>query len=437
MSDHLSFGMTSKPKQAVWFPSSPQQLIDQIKSIEGPFLGYGKGRSYGDSCLVGEEGVLIDTCFLNAILSFDPAKGLITCESGVSLSYILDLIVPKGLFLPVLPGTSEVTVGGAIANNIHGKNHHHSGSFCDHVEHFRLLRSDGIIHECYPGDLLFQATCGGLGLTGVILDATIKLIPASCYLDETVVKFNGLEEFFTLDASYGSASYSVAWLDCLNGPESIRGHYIFAEHSGEMPAGADQLKNHSKLRPYLRVPFSMPDQLLQPLFVKLFNQVYYSRFQGKKNQRKVFYRNFFFPLDSVSDWNLIYGQRGFYQYQCLLGLSEKTALLALLQEMKRSCDASFLAVLKRFGENKRPSLLSFPKEGYTIAIDFPNRKERTKALFSKLDRIVEDHGGRLYPAKDALMSSAFFQKTYPSLQLFENIKDPKFSSLFWERIKKV
>ena len=397
-------------------------------------LPFGLGRSYGDSCL-NDENVLLLTRSLGHILEFDVENGLLRCEAGVSLDEILRLIVPHRWFLPTTPGTKFVTVGGAIANDVHGKNHHRAGTFGCQVTQFELLRSNGERWLCSPSHNRewFEATIGGLGLTGLITWAELKLRRiASSQLEMESVKFHDLDEFFAISAdSDRRFEYTVAWLDCLAGGNSLgRGIFLRGNHAGPE---VNILAPHCP--PHIAVPLDFPEVALNHFSIRAFNTWYYSR-QGRKTvAHTVPYDRFFYPLDAINHWNRIYGRRGFFQYQFVVPMtSDQQSIRRMLTRITASGQGSFLAVLKTFGAAKSPGLLSFPRPGVTLALDFPNRGTGTLALLEALDRIVLDAGGRIYPAKDARMSPRMFQESYPEWRQFRQWIDPQFSSSFWRRV---
>ena len=382
-------------------------------------LAFGRGRSYGDCCL-NDGGTLLTTGTLDRFISFDAATGVLRCEAGVSLGEILALVVPRGWFLPVVPGTSHVSVGGAIANDIHGKNHHRVGTFGRHVRRLELLRSDRGRVECGPGDPLFAATVAGLGLTGLVTWAELQLrtVPGARVRVETV-PFGTLAEFFALAAeSDARFEYTVAWLDCLS--RVGRGIFFRGDHAEGAAAPAS---------PRLAVPIDLPGFLLNPLTVRAFNFAYALKRPGT---RVVDAHPFFFPLDAVGSWNRIYGRRGFFQFQCVV--PERAAIAELVDAVARSGMGSFLSVIKSFGDLESPGLLSFPRKGPTLTLDFANRGAETLALLDRLEAIVAAAGGALYPAKDARMSKETFARSYPRRAEFEALRDPAFSSSFWQRV---
>ena len=398
---------------------------------ETSVLPYGHGRSYGDSCL-NDGGVLLDTTKLDRFISFDAETGVLRAEAGVSLEQILTFAVPQGWFLPVSPGTKYVSVAGAIANDIHGKNHHRAGTFGRHVTRFELLRSDGQRLVCSPQENteLFRATVGGLGLTGLILWAEVALKRVkNAFFDVEIVKFANLEEFFERSAESDEAfDYTVAWVDCLAQGDSLgRGLLMRGNHAevGELTAKSKQL---------FSVPIDAPNVLLNNLTMKTFNVLYYHKQRQKVVKARQHYEPFFYPLDSIGNWNRIYGKRGFLQYQFVLPFDGDTRVIrSIFEEIAASGMGSFLAVLKMFGSLPSPGLMSFPRQGVTLALDFPYQ-ERLLGLLEHLDEVIAEGGGRVYPAKDARMSASSFQRFYPQWQDFSKYVDPQFSSSFWRRV---
>jgi FAD/FMN-containing dehydrogenase len=410
----------------VWRSDPPR--LDRVTE---PVLAYACGRSYGDSCL-NDGGLVLDVRGLDRLIAFDEDRGLLRCEAGVTLADILALMVPRGWFLPVVPGTRWVSVGGAIANDIHGKNHHRAGTFGAHVTRLELLRSTGERIVCAPGDRLFHATVGGLGLTGLILWAEIRLkrIPGPGITMERI-RFAGLDGFFELAAEDHRYEYTVAWVDCLaRGRRLGRGIYMRGDHA-RMGGAAP-----SPLRPArLRVPLDAPAGLLNPTTLGLFNEAYYRGQLRARRQVTVPYAPFFFPLDAVADWGRLYGPNGFVQYQCVVPDQPGGGpIRTILERISRSGEPASLAVLKRFGNIRSPGLLSFPREGMTLAVDFAVRGKRTFALLDDLDAVVRETGGAVYPAKDARMSAESFRAFFPGLGRFVEERDPKFSSSFWRRV---
>ncbi len=391
-------------------------------------LAYGNGRSYGDVCLNG-GAMLLHTRGMDRFIAFDPASGVLRCEAGVLLSEILEVFVPLGWFLPVTPGTRYVTIGGAVANDVHGKNHHRAGSFGCHVRCLELLRSDGSRRLCSPQENSdwFAATIGGLGLTGLITWVEIELKPmAGSAIAVENARFNGLDEFFAINASAEAGhEYTVAWIDCL--AATPRGILMAGDHAAPGEAGCPRAPS-----PLPLAPPRLPVSLINELSLRAFNQLYYHR-RLPANSR-MHYAPYFYPLDSIAHWNRLYGRRGFFQYQFVLPLAERAALTEILRDIAASGQGSFLAVLKTFGAVRSPGLLSFPMPGVTLALDFPNHGRATLALFDRLDAIVGAAGGRVYAAKDARMSGEFFRRSNPRLDEFTPYIDPKFSSDFARRV---
>jgi FAD/FMN-containing dehydrogenase len=404
-----------------------------IEAGAGPYLPFGNGRSYGDSCL-NDGGILLDCRGLNRVIAFDAEQGIVKCEAGVLLSELLELVVPRGWFLPVTPGTKFVTVGGAIANDVHGKNHHRRGTFGCHVRAFELLRSDGERRICTSEENApwFRATIGGLGLTGVITWAELQLIPIeSDQIDEEVVRFSNLEEFVALSReSDATNEYCVAWIDSLaTGDKLGRGLFIRGRHG----ARSGPLKAHSGLR--LSVPFTPPLAVINRTSLRIFNALYYRRQLAAMRRRRVHFEPFFYPLDGISSWNRLYGPNGLVEHQSVIPLAGGIDVVREL--LKRTIKAglgSFLTVLKVFGDVPSPGLLSFPRPGLTLALDFPIKGLSTFKLLDELDAVTRAAGGAVYPGKDGRMSAASFQAFFPHWRDMLPFVDPRFSSSFWRRV---
>jgi FAD/FMN-containing dehydrogenase len=403
-----------------------------IAGLHEGALPVGLGRSYGDVCLL-DGGTLLQTTPMNRLLDFDPRTGVLTAESGVSLAQILDFAVPRGFFLPVSPGTKYVTLGGAIANDIHGKNHEMAGSFGNHVPCFELVRSDGTRLLCSPRDNpdWFAATIGGMGLTGLITWAQLRLKPiVSRAIDYEGIQFHGIDEFLQLKQQYKDAEYTVSWIDCVStGKNFARGIFMLGDHSrvpGELKVSG---------QPKLTFPFDAPGFALNRTSVSAFNTVYFHK-QRKPHVKTIQdYEGFFYPLDSVLHWNRMYGRNGLAQFQYAIpweGAREGT--LAILREIANSGLASFLAVLKAFGDIPSLGMMSFPEAGIMFALDFPIKPGITLPLLERLGDMTLDYGGRLYPAKDAAMTPRQFQTFYPNWERFARFRDPAFTSSFWERV---
>jgi FAD/FMN-containing dehydrogenase len=432
--------MSAAPQFGSWgrvFTPSQQVigLRDRSASLTLPgdgasVLPYGVGRSYGDSCL-NDGQALLATRGLDRLIAFDAATGVLRCESGVLLSEINAFSLPRGWFLPVTPGTQHVTVGGAIANDVHGKNHHRDGSFGHHVPRFELLRSDSARLECSAESHaeLYRATIGGMGLTGLVTWAEVRLrrVPGP-WIRQRALRFGSLDEFFALSATLeGEHRYVVAWLDCTRRDAASTRGVLFA---GDHDESADPAPGRSSPS----VPVEPPFSLVNGLTLRAFNELYFRLPRGNGAPRRVSYQPFFYPLDGVGDWNRLYGPRGFFQYQCLVPEGATEALAQVLARIGASGQGSFLGVLKRFGTMPPAGLMSFPRPGYTLALDFPNAGGPTLALLEALDAIVREAGGRVYAAKDSRMSTESFRAFYPEWEAFSAHVDPRFSSSFWRRV---
>ncbi len=436
-SDMLSWGRVDRPRQFVAEPASGADLEGLLLEGAGMFgqglLGRGLGRSYGDTNL-NRDGGLIAMSGIDRILAFDDRTGLLKAEAGISLAKIIEFALPRGFFLPVTPGTKYVTLAGAIANDVHGKNHHRAGTFGCCVEEIGLLRTDMTTHHLTPADGtgLFAATVGGLGLTGFITDATIRLRRvSSTEMDVETLPFQNLREFFALsEESIASHEYTVAWIDCLASGKALgRGILTRANHAvgGTLEA---------KPRKGPTIPFELPGFLLNRVTIGALNLGYYSLGRRRAGHKRELYDSYFYPLDRIGHWNRLYGRRGMYQYQSVVPPSVAAdATAAMLDEISRAGQGSFLAVLKTFGSVASPGMLSFPAEGTTLALDFPNHGASTLALLARLDRIVREAGGRLYPAKDGRLPRDIFEQGYPLLEHFKAHRDPGISSSFWRRVE--
>jgi FAD/FMN-containing dehydrogenase len=412
-------------------PLQDRSTLAQVIADAAPGLPYGNGRSYGDVCL-NPGGRLWSTRGLDRFIALDDVRGIVECEAGVLLKDIIDVALPRGWFLPVTPGTQFVTLGGAIANDVHGKNHHAAGTLGEHIESLMLRRTDGTAFECahgQRGDWL-EATVGGLGLTGLIVSARLRLkkVPGP-WIDTETLAFGSLDEFFMLSTETEPGwEHSVAWIDCVGGLGSGgRGVFFRGNHM-----------SHDAAAPPARartVPLTPPVSLINGVTLRLFNAVYYRANQLASGRRATHYVPFFYPLDNILEWNRVYGPRGFYQYQCVVPRSaERAATSELLDEIARAGTGSFLAVLKTFGDRMPAGLLSFPMAGTTLALDFPNLGERTRRLFARLDAIVSAAGGRLYPAKDACMTREMVERGYPRLAEFARYRDAGISSAMSRRL---
>ena len=399
---------------------------------QGLLLPYGNGRSYGDSCL-NDAGVLIDNRRRNRVLSFDPITGVMVAEAGILLSEITRHVAPHGWFLPVTPGTQFVTLGGAIANDVHGKNHHRRGSFGRWIRSFELRRSDREPLHCAPDAeaALFAATIGGMGLTGLIALAEIQLLPVpSLTIAETTTRFGGLGEYFErAEAADARHEYAVAWIDTLSRGASFgRGHLIAGDHAAEGD------RSGIARPPLFTVPLTPPVSPLRGLPLKAFNEVYFRKAPRGTSRRNVRFDGFFYPLDRIGQWNRLYGPKGLHQHQSVVPLDNAESVVrALIGCVRAHGQGSFLTVLKRFGTLPSPGLLSFPTPGYTLTLDFPHRGEKTLLLLAELDRLTIEAGGRVNPYKDARMSADTFAASFPHWQRLEALRDPAITSDFWRR----
>ena len=431
-----------QPQFESWgrYPKYPAELhplfwkedFPAANAPESKMLAVGMGRSYGDVCLL-QHGTLLQTPNLDRLISFDSQTGRLRCEAGVTLAQILDFAVPRGWFLPVTPGTKYVTIGGAIANDIHGKNHHVAGTFGLHTLCFELVRSDGTHVVCSPTDNQewYAATIGGLGLTGLITWAEVQMRPiVSRSIRYRSTKFVGLDEFLALSHASAHQEYSVAWIDCVaQGRNFARGLFLAGEHD-ENPGPLTPLD-----KPRVVMPFDMPAFALNRTSVGAFNTLYYHKQIGKRRSGLTDYEPFFYPLDRILKWNRLYGTQGLLQFQCVLPFdSGSLGMTEVLKAITASGLGSFLAVIKVFGDAVSPGIMSFPVPGVTLALDFPIRREVSFALLDRLADITAEFGGRMYPAKDACMRATHFQQFYPQWQQFSAYVDPSFSSSFWQRV---
>jgi decaprenylphospho-beta-D-ribofuranose 2-oxidase len=425
------WGRYPKIDSDVILPKTGQDLADCLKDSSS-LISRGLGRSYGDSSLAPH---VLETTQLQYFQEFDPQTGILECDAGVSLFEILNVFVPKGWFLPVSPGTRFVTLGGAIASDVHGKNHHIDGTFCEHVLSFDIALGNGEIVTASPTQHpdLFRATCGGMGLTGVIVSARIRLKPiTSSDILETTIKAPNLDAVLDGFEKYLSSTYSVAWIDCLaKGADLGRSLLMIGEHATD-----GGLKLASK-KP-MTIPMDAPAQLLNPLSIKAFNTLYYGKVLQAEQSRRTSFETYFYPLDQMLHWNRLYGKPGFLQYQFVIPKNVgREGMRVILEEITASGQGSFLAVLKAFGKENE-NYLSFPVEGYTLALDF----KVTPSIFNLLDRLDElvlRYGGRLYLAKDARMTEQTFKSSYPRWQEFEAVRSKyhaigKFASLQSRRL---
>jgi len=418
-----------QPRAHVIVPASfADEMVAAIRaSDKRPLLCRGLGRSYGDVALNG-GGYLLDAARVDHFLSADWETGVVCAEAGLSLDTLLRVCVPRGWFLPVTPGTKFVTLGGAVANDVHGKNQERAGTIGCHVRRIGLARSTGEMLELSPDVPLFAATIGGLGLTGVIVWVELKLLPIrSALMDVETLAMAGLDDFFRLSAESADWPYTVSWVDSLaRGPALGRGFFIRGRH-----AEAGPLARHGA--PRLTVPHAAR-HLLNRGTIALFNFLYRKR-PWATGRTMMHYDRFFYPLDSLSHWNRLYGRRGFFQHQSVVPMKNAPETVRRLLELSaEGGEPSFLAVLKVLGDRPSPGLLSFPKSGVTLALDLANRGEGTRRLLDRMADVVVAAGGRLYPAKDATMSAEAFRAGYPQWRQLEEQRDPAIISDFWRRV---
>ncbi|MFT4060077.1 MAG: FAD-binding oxidoreductase [Legionella sp.] len=424
-----SWGRLLHAKHQVHFLNCRQQVLPTI-SQNTAGICYGMGRSYGDVCL-NPEGNLWKTRGLDKFISFNTQTGRLVCEAGVLLREIQQIAIPRGWMLPVTPGTQLVTVGGAIANDIHGKNYHLYGSFGNHIHHISLLRTNGEHIECGPeqNEDWFCATVGGLGLTGVIITAEIQLRPINGpWLVTETIPYMHINEFLDLaDTSEQDWEHTVSWVDCIS-RKNNRGIFLRANPAQKQSGGQPKARSFT-------MAMTPPVSLVNKWSLWLFNQMYFGLKKHKAGKAIVHYEPFLYPLDNVHEWNRMYGPKGFYQYQCVVPRAVgKEAIKELLAEIAIFGEGSFLAVLKTFSKCTSKGMLSFPQEGLTLALDFSNRNEATLSLFARLDAIVCAAKGRIYPAKDIRMSRELFEQGYPQLAKFLLYRDPGISSAMSRRL---
>jgi FAD/FMN-containing dehydrogenase len=431
---YLGWGRNRRYHHHVVKPLWMHELDLPSLSPSLPLLAYGLGRSYGDACL-NADGILIDTSNLRRMLSFDEQSGILHCESGVSLGEIIEVFLPKGWFPTVVPGTKYVTVGGAIAHDIHGKNHHRRGSFGCHVTEIELIRGDGqrLVCSATTHSDLFAATIGGMGLTGFIATAKIKLIPVtSASIDCENIRMTSFDDYQRLtDESERDFEYTVAWIDS-TARDSDFGRGIFMRGNHTAGKLIDLAECNARRAPKINFPFETPISLVNELSTPWMNRLFYKKQFSPTRKFKSDYNSYFFPLDAIGKWNQAFGKRGFFQYQFVV--PDIGAVREALQALQRTKLASFVTVLKSFGRHASPGLMSFPFEGPTLTLDIPDVGSSALKLFDELDTIVTRSGGRIYTAKDARMPASVFRAGYPKLDEFRTFVDPRFSSSLWRRL---
>lgn len=418
--------------------SSSSELLDKLAHTND-FITRGNGRCYGDASL---NSTILSCLLLNKFLFFDKEDGVLEVQSGVLLDNILKVVVPHGWFLPVTPGTKFITIGGAVASDVHGKNHHVDGSFSNHIINMKIALADGQIVNCSADDNedLFWATCGGMGLTGIILSVKFSLKPIkSSYIAQTKYKARSLNEILTLFEEHSNDTYSVAWIDCLKGGKSFGRSLLMTGEHYNPEEGEVKLKNPFKVHsdPRLNIPINFPAFVLNKYSIKLFNTVYYNKVLGKVKKSVGHYDPFFYPLDAILGWNKMYGKRGFAQYQFVVPIDAREGLEEILRRIQKKGMGSFLAVLKAFGEQN--DLISFPMKGYTLALDFAIN-DKLFGFLSELDQLVSSYGGRLYMTKDNRMNKEMFWEGYPRAQEFVEVvkkynPNRKINSLLSKRLE--
>lgn len=408
------------------------ERLGELRLASGGVIARGLGRSYGDAATNGGRSVIL-TERLNRFLSFDNTTGVLRAEAGVTMGDILKTFVPKGWFLPVTPGTKFVTLGGAVASDIHGKNHHRVGSFGKFVTELRMMLADGFVVDCSPAKTpeLFWATVGGMGLTGVILEVTFRLVPIQAAYIRARSRYvsNLAEALRVLSDPAMDDNYSVCWLDTTRTGASLGQGLVFTGHHAapnEMPTGVKDLLAPHKTKPGLKVPISLP--VLNGLFMKIFNR-WYAMQNNKKDGYISHYDSFFYPLDAVANWNLLYGSHGMTQYQVVVPADNAAAVLGdMLRSLQSERFASFLTVLKRMGAESG-GYISFPKEGFTLTLDVPlSGNPRLFRVLNEMDEEVIQAGGRVYLAKDSRMRPPAFRRMYPRLPEWQAVKsrvDPR------------
>jgi len=428
-----SWGGITARQQTILSPVDHEGLETPRK----PYLAIGNCRSYGDTCLPA-EGVAIDARTMNRVLEFDVDRGVMRAEAGILLADILDLVIPHGWFLPVTPGTRHVTLGGALANDVHGKNHHGAGTFGRYVRAFELLRSNRVRMVCSPSANAgyFAATIGGMGLTGIVTWIEFSLMrAASPHVLQTSTRFANLEEYFErhMDADDGH-EYGVSWIDSMaSGAKFGRGVLMTGDHAAAN-SGKPLASDSARRLPKLRVPFRPPVSVISPLMLRAFNFAYYNA-PRKPGAELVDYRKYFYPLDGVEGWNKLYGPRGLRQFQCVVPIAHAhEAVGDMLRLSQKAGHGSFLTVLKKFGSISSPGMLSFPRRGFTLTLDFPYRGESTDALLGELDGITLAAGGAVNPYKDARMSREVFEASFPGWEQILPFMDGLAQSMFSRRI---
>lgn len=394
--------------------AAPRSEAAVLKLVQrGNAIARGNGRAYGDSAV--SRANTIHMKHFNRMLAFYAESGLLVAEAGVLLADVIDAFLPRGWFPAVTPGTKFVTLGGMIAADVHGKNHHKDGSFGNYVDWIDVLTADGTVQRCSTAENteLFDWTIGGMGLTGVILRAGVRLRPvSSAWIEQRTLLADNIAHAIELFEHFHNATYSVAWIDCLQAGSSLgRSLVMLGEHAEAIAVPSQYRKTPLQIpqKRKLSIPAEFPGWALNSLSVRAFNALYYWNGKRKPERQLVDWDSYFYPLDAILGWNKIYGRRGFVQFQCVIPLKHaEQGLTELLEAIASAGAGSFLAVLKRFGAQE--SRFSFPMEGYTFALDFPVNA-KSMALMKELDSITLRHNGRFYLAKDSRMSRDVFAQS--------------------------
>jgi FAD/FMN-containing dehydrogenase len=426
-----SWGRLRASPHDVFAPRSAKEIADKLVGTRTPWLAYGNGRSYGDVCMNAGHG-LIDTRQLDRFVAADWTTGVVRVGAGMTIDSLLRQAVPNGWFVRVSPGTKYVTVGGAVANDVHGKNHGAVGTFGRAIRRVGMVRSDRGELEISPSEHpeLFTATIGGLGLTGIMTWVELELERIQSTLVETeTLRMNSIDDYIRAAASAHDWPFSVAWVDCLAQGASIgRGLFTRARWSAQ---GALTLHRE---RPRLSVPFDLPEFTLNRHSIAAFNRFYRLR-PNATGPHKVHYDSFFYPLDAINAWNRFYGRRGFFQHQSVVPSPRAPdTISAMLELTAKRRQGSFLIVIKEFGDLPSPGVLSFPRPGTTFALDFPNRGLESAEIVDRLNDLAVAAGGRIYPGKDARMTGEHFKAGYPEWSRVEKLRDPALLSDFWRRV---